>query len=306
MKKSGFTLLELMVVIVVICILAAATFKIMGNMDENDKIAKTKAKMERVAMALEAYKAIYGKYPPVHQYDETFDGETFGQPCWMEIPTYDYDNYPSWDETAAGQVTRGDNNDQVPWEQAHVFTFGLCSFFLPRYSVARNLGCYKSWLGLSDDDNDGQPDQETWGDASHVFGQWQRHNRRRADSAVADSPRDVAAARKILPYLDATMDPSGKVDLKNSFFRVIGQGGVTERFAEPTVVETKGGRFEIPRCCIVIEDCFDENPTIMEGAVKNSRAFRYLSRPPFESYELRSSGPDRKFFTTDDIVIGGK
>ena len=308
MKKSGFTLIELMVVIVVICVLAAATFKIMGNMDENDKIAKTKATMEKVAMALEAYKAIYGKYPPVHQYDETMGDETIGQPCWFEFPVYDYEQYPAWDNTAAGQLTRGDGREEVSWNKAHVFTFGLCAFFLPRYSVVMDYGCQRSFLGLTDDDKDGHADQETWGEAekNHIFGQWQRHNRRRADSAVADSARDVAAARKILPYLDASMEGNGKVNLKNSLFHVTGQGGVTERFKTPRKVETRGGNFEIPVCSISIWDCFDENNTVYEDAIKNSRALRYLSRPPFESYELRSSGPDRKFGTVDDIVIGAK
>lgn len=307
MKKSGFTLIELMVVIVVICILAAATFKIMGNMEENDKIARTKATMEKVALALEAYKAIYGKYPPVHNYDEdTGEDKPVAQPCWFEFPVYDYENYPSWDATSANSVTQGDNENPVSWEKSHLFTFGLCAFFVPRYKVARANGCFKGWLGLTDDGT-GHVKEKTWGEAekNHIFGQWHQHNRRRADSGIGDSGRDMAAARKILPYLDGSISADGRVDL-GSIFHVTGEGGKTERFATPRKVTTKGHNYAIPVCSISIWDNFDDNNTVYEDEIKNHRALRYVSRPPYEAYELRSSGADRKFNTRDDIVIGSK
>ena len=310
----GFTLIELMIVIVVICILAASTFKIMGNMEKSDRVAKVKARMEKVALALEAYKAIYGKYPPVFGYDENVgtksDGsdDIVGQPCWFEFPAYDYINYPTWDETSAGQVTRGDEKKEVPWGECHLFTFGLASFLIPRYYVALANGCQNSFLGLSDENGDHRIDQETWGEAdrNHIFGQWKMHNRRRADSAIGDSARDIAAARKILPYLDVEMDMSGGVNLGGSVFSVTGKGGTTERFAQPRELTTGGGAFQIPVCSISIWDGWDDDNTIYEPEIKQHRALRYVSRPPYEAYELRSSGPDRKFYTSDDIVIGGK
>ena len=327
-RARGFTLIELMVVIVVICILAATTFKIMGNMETSDKIAQTKAKMAKVAMALEAYKAIYGKYPPVPVYNEVVgtksDGseDVVGQPCWFEFPSYDYEQYPNWDETAAGQVTRGDKTQEVQWGtgigKCQIFTFGLPAFFLPRFSTVRKLGCQKSLLGLTTDGN-GRVREENWGEAekNHIFGQWQKHNRRRVDSAIEDSARDVAAARKILPYLQTVLGADGTVDEKslngwydedekNSIMNVIGSGGKTERFKKSAsrTLTTGGGSVEIPVCAILICDAWGKG--IDEGDYKHHTALRYLSRPPYESYELRSSGPDHEFYNEDDIVIGSK
>jgi len=64
-KKQAFTLVEIMVVITVIAILMAASFKLMRAAAHEKKVAETKAKMERIQNALSGYYAYYGRYPDV-------------------------------------------------------------------------------------------------------------------------------------------------------------------------------------------------------------------------------------------------
>ena len=64
----GFTLVEMLVVVLVIVILSAMTLRTVGVIGRNNDISKTRARVERIATACEEFKAIYGKYPPVSFY----------------------------------------------------------------------------------------------------------------------------------------------------------------------------------------------------------------------------------------------
>ena len=67
-KGQGFTLIEMMIVMLVIIVLAGMVFKLMGVAGAKNEEANTKATLQKVANALEEYRAIYGKYPPVYSY----------------------------------------------------------------------------------------------------------------------------------------------------------------------------------------------------------------------------------------------
>ena len=63
MKQHGFTLIEMLVVIVIISLLTGMVFHLTGVADGRTRRAKTVWKLESFAGILEEYKADYGKYP---------------------------------------------------------------------------------------------------------------------------------------------------------------------------------------------------------------------------------------------------
>ena len=308
-RRAAFTLLELLVVIVLVCLLAGMVFRMLGAATGQDKIAETKAILQKVSLALERYKSIYGKYPPVPNYGKVksaAEGEQgdvrgftdgIGQPVafsWPAVPSGLKGSGLTFDKTEAAQIAAIDKASPLDWSKNCLFTFGLVSFFVPRYNYATSHGCPTELLGVPSDNP-----PANWGGAGHAVQQWQTYNKRRADSAIGDSARDVNAARSILPFLDAELDSSGN----------LAKNGIMEEckddfsFAARQVLETPGGTFTVPIRTLRILDAF-VNPNDIN--VVQAHIIRYLSRPPYESYELRSSGPNGVFYDDDDIVIGSK
>ncbi len=64
LRKRAFTLIELLVVIAVISILAAMIFPIPGAVNRAKIRARARAELAKVQLAIEAYKAKLGYYPP--------------------------------------------------------------------------------------------------------------------------------------------------------------------------------------------------------------------------------------------------
>jgi len=62
-RSFGFTLIEVMLVVVIIGMLATVLFVTMGGQDEKAKAKLTLAKVKRVMSALEQYKMDIGSYP---------------------------------------------------------------------------------------------------------------------------------------------------------------------------------------------------------------------------------------------------
>lgn len=63
-KQSGFTIVELLIVIVVIGILAAITLVSYGGVQERGRTASRLSAIRSIQKGLEAYKAMNGVYPP--------------------------------------------------------------------------------------------------------------------------------------------------------------------------------------------------------------------------------------------------
>jgi len=66
LRRSAFTLIELLIVIAIILILSGISLKIMSMVGNKTGIAKTTVTLEQVKNALAAYYATYGSYPPVN------------------------------------------------------------------------------------------------------------------------------------------------------------------------------------------------------------------------------------------------
>ncbi len=65
MKRKGFTLIELMVVIAIIIILAAVAIPNYLSMTERAKKSRVASDFSAVATALETFRTDWGKYPPI-------------------------------------------------------------------------------------------------------------------------------------------------------------------------------------------------------------------------------------------------
>jgi len=63
-EESGFTLIELMIVIVILGVLAGIVIFAVGGITDNGYVAACKSDVKTVDVAVEAYKAKNGSYPP--------------------------------------------------------------------------------------------------------------------------------------------------------------------------------------------------------------------------------------------------
>ena len=64
-KRAGFTLIEILAVVVIMALLAGGVFMLMGVGDTRSKIAETNAQIQALSSLLEEYKNEYGDYPTV-------------------------------------------------------------------------------------------------------------------------------------------------------------------------------------------------------------------------------------------------
>lgn len=83
-RRGSFTLIEILVVITIIGILAGMVFKMMGYAGRQSQKAQTIQILEKVAHALEEYKAEYGQYPPADGMTYKYENNSSNyQPPWL-------------------------------------------------------------------------------------------------------------------------------------------------------------------------------------------------------------------------------
>lgn len=161
-RRRGFTLIEMIVVIVIIAILAGLVFKLTQPASKRLAKVETVAKLERLKAALEEFYADYGQYPPVP--------DKYGpQPMGYEYPV----------TNGMRQDLQGSFSDKT-WSRAPLFTFGLMAFLAPRYSGRAS----QAWPTLLQN--------ESWTDK-----QWDQFN-----TEDDDQERDMIFARRVAPFLD--------------------------------------------------------------------------------------------------------
>ena len=125
--RVGFTVIEMMIVIVIIAILSGFVFRMMTLAGQKNSSAETKALLEKIANAIEAYRGEYGSYPPVAVY-KCNDGSLI-QPTFYEY------TYGSGLEALPSQLAAqlmNESRKKNLWDEYPVFTFGLASYLYPR------------------------------------------------------------------------------------------------------------------------------------------------------------------------------
>ena len=79
-EESGFTLIELMIVIVILGVLAGIVIFAVGGITDNGNVAACKSDVKTISVAVEAYKAKNGNFPPNLEPSLTTDPNKFLRP----------------------------------------------------------------------------------------------------------------------------------------------------------------------------------------------------------------------------------
>lgn len=106
-SKLGFTLIEMLVVIVIIGILAGIVFKMFSMVSRRGEVAQALQEMQAIAGALTEFYAEYGQYPPVkgmgYEFENVgmqhpfFRGRFLPQnPDWTGNTLFDYSGLIPW------------------------------------------------------------------------------------------------------------------------------------------------------------------------------------------------------------------
>lgn len=170
--RTGFTLVEMLVVLVIVSVLLGIVFKLMSSGADQAAKAKTISQMERVKAALEEFYAEYGQYPPVPYYDASvaMGGKSQKRAGKIQPMRYEHPNRNGMRDSLVG--TWG--NPSITWEKAPIFTLGLMAFLTTRVDGHASRG----WPTLLDDE------------------QWTSYH-----SGTTDLARDTAAVRRWAPFL---------------------------------------------------------------------------------------------------------
>lgn len=175
--KKGFTLVELLIVVVILVTLMTMTFRLGNISSESEKRSKTIARIQRLENALSGYYAAFGMYPPVKQHNspnvflkvdgngrQSEDDESTtispgqaiaacrAQPMGCEFPFHSSmsdvikaksEAIPSelgvvFDDGYTDNPGRHMNRDSAAWSKTRLFKFGVMSYLLPRYLFMMN------------------------------------------------------------------------------------------------------------------------------------------------------------------------
>lgn len=197
--RNGFTIIEMMIVLIIITILAGFVFRMMTLAGQKNDVAETKSRIEKISNALEAYRAEYGSYPPVAVYNGK-------QPTFYEFPVLDEAGVGKFISHSMAAQMFNDSESENKWNEFPLFTFGLASYFYPRYWDTAEGRCPPEFFGdlEAGEIADGRDVSE-----SRIINQWTDHNKRRTTSgnrvSVRDVNKDMIAISKILPLLDTSV-----------------------------------------------------------------------------------------------------
>lgn len=248
--RRGFTLVEMLVVILLIAVLAGIVFRMTTMANEKSAKAVTLARIAKLQAAIEEFYSEYGQYPPVPTYGNA-------QPVYYEYPSYEQVVTISGQ---AGSIRNADSNAgnwRESWERAPVFTFGLMSFLLPRYNDLKDDD-YSSFGGYEGGAYAGFKGGNS-SDAAFSLKdnkQWNSHN----DSGKADNKRDVEACRRWWPYIS---------DIVEYWYMPVVANPVN---GEAHVVGSRG-----------VSGYTNLYVTVRDGW---NQHLNYRSDPPYQTYEL--------------------
>ena len=142
-RRKGFTLIEVLAVIVIMAILAGGVFMMLGAGNDQANIAKTTAQIHAIASLLEDYRNCYGTYP--------------------RVTNADADGYAPLNFTF--KIEDGGTCEECGNQRGKDgVAFGLCSHFIPRASKMYDKAADTNMAGHYEDcfsDPAGQDDNPT-------------------------------------------------------------------------------------------------------------------------------------------------
>ena len=265
LRSGGFTLIEMLVVIVIMVILMGVVFRLTrGAMNKSDA-AKEEALVTKVRTLIEEFHAEYNIYPPVPLY-ETHDGV-------VRQPINFRGAYPDGVKTPAElraypEPGKGYSYAKIDGDPCY-FIFGLFSFFVDRSKYGQKA------ISMAGGSGGMKKVGQQWGsyndDVKGVGGQYE----------ISISQKDRAFAHRVWPivaelcgegsgYDDPPMHQT--YDVANGY----SQGFTTSVFGQwaDGIGYIYSGDKKIP--------IYDE------GLV-------YISKPPYTTYLLFSKGPDDSY-----------
>ena len=295
-KQNGFTLIETLVVFVVIIILAGMVLALVQATTNSSNKALTKSSLERLAHALEEYRAINGAYPPVPVYpgEHAPDGGGCYEGQYFGYEFAEYDDNPGagsdpllanavYPELVTSLITHGAGASEM-------YRFGMMAFLVPRYigAAERSPAQFVGW--------DGKGPASAYRSKNYTVkstvDQWNSNNYRRG--GLTESPQDLDHARRILPYLGAKLHRNWS-DSDNDWLWSVEypEGGVVTSFGWGSLVKRRVAPGNKPyyNGYITVRDAWN-------------RDLLYSSKPPYDSYKLWSVGADGRSDTMDDIIVG--
>ncbi|MBO7298268.1 MAG: prepilin-type N-terminal cleavage/methylation domain-containing protein [Kiritimatiellae bacterium] len=284
--RNGFTIIEMMIVLIIIAILAGFVFRMMTLAGQKNDIAATKAKLEKISNALEAYRAEYGSYPPVAIYRGK-------QPTFYEIPVGGENSDMGYiTPEMAARMQNISMRDGNKWNEFPLFTFGLASYFYPRYwGIAENR-VPKEFFGDLDAE-DIIKNKDNGADAERVINQWKDHNNRKTGKdgkkiQITDINKDMNVVKKILPMLDTGISFKMENGKKKWVMHKHDDGnpnyGVgnwewngSAEFQKVDALEREFESFEYLTQGVSLKDAWGNH-------------LHYQSNPPYDSYRIWSVG----------------
>jgi prepilin-type N-terminal cleavage/methylation domain-containing protein len=117
-NRSGFTLVEILVVVAIILLLSGMLFKVGSMLSDRANRAQALAELQQIANALEEYFANYGMYPPTQGMRYVYEAHSMQPPAMVQSADYNADGL-SWG-LASFLFSRGIDDDRRDPTSEHV------------------------------------------------------------------------------------------------------------------------------------------------------------------------------------------
>jgi prepilin-type N-terminal cleavage/methylation domain-containing protein len=164
MSHRGFTMIELLVVVLIIALLSGILLKAASALQDKGAKASGTAEMEILSNLLSAFKAEYGTYPPASSMTYEFESRT-NQTAGFQgfLKSHNDPNdpgsfFPDCDDRLG---SAGDTHWPLAtrWTDSLGYRYGLVSFLWPRL---RNASSQPHWLDYDTDRDEAAKD--SWAD----------------------------------------------------------------------------------------------------------------------------------------------
>jgi prepilin-type N-terminal cleavage/methylation domain-containing protein len=265
--RGGFTLIEMMVVIVIILILSGIVLKVATLASRQGGTSLAEAELQKLANALSAYCAEYGHYPPgtgdpakntQYEYECAPSQTPWFRDTWL--PQHSHTNLPAqfFPDIIPPAGTKSSPYDRIPQQHNKwglACHYGLIAHLWPRENPLHlDLSDIPGAAELGLDPN--MPMQQHWYDA--------------------DTDRDLAAKTRWAPMLEGIP---------------FNRNGAIPFSAERRSPTEQG----VPSA-----QWLNSLARLLDPW---ARDYRYICRPPYLGYELWSAGPDGVDGNADDIRV---